>query len=220
MLHTLADVCQWLGTNEETNESLSRQVCKDTACGAWAKVEQRNLTDRSKQTWTCVYGKHQGAWRSVRAMRHDAGGLVEVADPPKDVVDYFLLSGEYAAGVNEHIDSLAPGAVEGAEHSITEETDVRTVIGAQWVFRCGSIVEGTDAETDVVEVVLPCTGEQIDAAIQSVEDQADEIWKDTHGCEECSRLHAAENEEDVGEGDTGGPVHPNCSTCGGDGVVL
>lgn len=80
--------------------------------------------------------------------------------------------------------------------------------------RIGSIVEGAYACTPVH---LLTWGEYLgmdegglakwlDANIEEVEAEAQEIWNETHGCEEC--------------GEEGGPVDPNCKGCGGDGIVL
>ena len=47
-------------------------------------------------------------------------------------------------------------------------------------------------------------------AIADTEKQADEIWKDTHGCDDCP-----ENPE------TGfHMIDPNCKTCDGEGVII
>jgi hypothetical protein len=80
--------------------------------------------------------------------------------------------------------------------------------GTKLVFRVGSIVEGVDAEVFPETVTLPCTGDQIDKAIEDVESAANDIWLDTHGCEDCNT-----DEHDH-------RVNPDCPSCGGNGVVI
>jgi hypothetical protein len=75
----------------------------------------------------------------------------------------------------------------------------------------GSIVEGVDGPTAGPEVLtFPFTVPEFDAAVQTVEDQASEIWNATHGCEQC------------GPEDDGGyrHVNPECAGCKGEGVII
>lgn len=83
--------------------------------------------------------------------------------------------------------------------------------------KAGSIVEGVDQETSVQSLQYPFTKEQFWAAIKAVEDEAKEIWDETHGCDGCW-----EGCEDCGEKELGQyiPVNPNCKSCGGEGVII
>ena len=73
----------------------------------------------------------------------------------------------------------------------------------------GSIVEGSEYEVDPNDLVWPFTREQFWDTVQDIEDQCQEIWMDTHGCEKCAEL--------TGED---GPVHPDCPECEGLGIVI
>ena len=75
----------------------------------------------------------------------------------------------------------------------------------------GSIVEGVDYGTDTHTVTYPFKLKDFYDALQLVEDQADEIWKSTHGCSECG----LENPE-TGEC----AINPECKACKGEGVII
>jgi hypothetical protein len=75
----------------------------------------------------------------------------------------------------------------------------------------GSIVEGVDWGTDNHTLHYPFTNTEFWEAVESVEEEASQIWDETHGCEDCGD----ENPE------TGNiHVRPDCPTCGGHGIVI
>ena len=90
----------------------------------------------------------------------------------------------------------------------------------------GSIVEGVDHGTDNIEIDAKQTDEnpaeyrkRFDAALTEVEQQADSIWNDTHGCESCQ---AYWTDQGLDIDDSGGlvPVYKYCPDCQGSGVSI
>lgn len=88
-------------------------------------------------------------------------------------------------------------------------------------FTIGSIVEGVDYECETIEVkVDPLEDDpqtiayNLSEAIGTVCSQAQEIWNDTHGCDNCAILNGGTTEEGYIA------VHPDCPECGGCGVVI
>lgn len=87
-----------------------------------------------------------------------------------------------------------------------------------------SIVEGVDATTSTQVVNLrqfQTSAEAvaaINAALEAINAEAEAIWRDTHGCQECHRLNQTAGLGDYEPGLT--PVHPECTKCGGHGVVI
>lgn len=90
----------------------------------------------------------------------------------------------------------------------------------------GSIVEGVDHGTDDIEIEVKQLDEEpkefrkrFDAAIAEVEQQADSIWNDTHGCESCQ---AYWTDQGLDIDDSGGivPVYKYCPDCRGHGRVI
>lgn len=77
--------------------------------------------------------------------------------------------------------------------------------------KVGSIVEGCDDGTEVHEVNYPFEIADFWKALESVEKEAEEIWKNTHGCDDC------------GEPEWGmytRAINPECKTCKGEGTIL
>jgi len=198
MLITLADVCAHLGATHPTNDSLSHRVYKDTECGAWAKVKERTKYKTRREKWTVRYVKVDGVWQVLSAFRNNRP--VELSVMPANVREFFLV------GSDSMQDDVAALAAPAASYEHTEAMESKYPTGTELVFIVGSIVEGTDAEVQPVEVPLPASSKRIDMAITSVEAGARELWMHTHGCEGC--------------GEVGGPVDPDCKQCGGNGEVL
>ena len=104
----------------------------------------------------------------------------------------------------------------------------------------GSIVEGVDYDCDTIHLEhdednTGLTSEKFWQAVQDVDDQANRIWKRTHGCEKCFELWM--NAPNNGWGipvdhdsyvdtddydDVAGmlQVHGDCKFCGGSGVPM
>lgn len=85
-----------------------------------------------------------------------------------------------------------------------------------------SIVEGIDACTETIEVPIHPHGTFLtrwNQAIEDVDKEADRLWKETHGCEDCQKHWQAEG---YGDGTLDGmiPVWDECPGCGGGGQVL
>jgi len=82
----------------------------------------------------------------------------------------------------------------------------------------GSIVEGTDVQTEshVVDINVTSMKKVVKAfsdALESVEEEALQIWNDTHGCEGCQK-HLELDEHDVV------PVWSDCPECKGQGTII
>lgn len=74
----------------------------------------------------------------------------------------------------------------------------------------GSIVEGVEQCAETRHLTFPFTEHDWDDAVQAVEDDVDQIWAETHGCDQCGT-----------ETETGHiPINPDCSGCGGHGTVI
>jgi len=79
----------------------------------------------------------------------------------------------------------------------------------------GSIVEGLDVDCDSVVVELEDTdpdtfSKNYWAAVDTVNEEASQLWDETHGCPDC-----------FGYGDEElHPIDPECQSCGGFGVVI
>ena len=86
----------------------------------------------------------------------------------------------------------------------------------------GSIVEGSNYDVTPIQVKWPFAREEFWDALELVERAANRIWLETHGCDECAERWGWVDEYGfVLEGCDGiTPVHPDCTTCYGQGVVI
>lgn len=83
----------------------------------------------------------------------------------------------------------------------------------------GSIVEGVDYGTENHKLTYPFKLSDFWEALGKVEDEAKQIWEETHGCEKCwSDTQADEwgNEREFGAW----PINPDCKTCRGSGAII
>ena len=208
-IRTPADVAAQFGANFDPNATmaensacLSRRIYKNTACGAWADFMRRDVTHREQQEWTAQYAKIEGVWQLLLLSHADCPAEFSVCSG--QVLEYFFPHG---IDMGEFLDDAAKGA---ADLTLTETVEVEVKTGEEWIFRCGSIVEGIDAEVMPETVALPCLPEDIDRAVQCVEDAAEILWNGTHGCEDCGE-----------ERETGyRSINPDCISCDGEGTIL
>ncbi len=75
----------------------------------------------------------------------------------------------------------------------------------------GSIVEGVDWGTDTHTLRYPFEIQDFWDALQAVEDEANEIWHDTHGCDDCGMEHPEWGTQ---------MINLECKTCQGEGVII
>lgn len=86
----------------------------------------------------------------------------------------------------------------------------------------GSIVEGVEqcTETIILDVAEYSDGAALssafDDALQKVNNEANEIWLSTHGCETCAKDAGLDWDQTCGDV----PVNPKCPDCQGHGTVI
>jgi hypothetical protein len=70
---------------------------------------------------------------------------------------------------------------------------------------------------NVKQMTIPEIESEYWKAVEQVNQEAHNIWMETHGCESCTKLHGINNENS----ETGyTPVHPDCKECDGDGIII
>ena len=117
----------------------------------------------------------------------------------------------------EHLES-AVGCFRDIETTVYKYTACGAWVDLKekgWI-RMGSIVEGVDEETDVHELEFgKFTIDDFNKTLDSIEEQAKEIWDRTHGCEDC---YPEEREAFEWEGIC--PINPDCGSCEGAGIII
>jgi len=88
-------------------------------------------------------------------------------------------------------------------------------------FTVGSIVEGVDYGTDDIEIEAKQLDEtpseyrsRFHVALKEVEEQAESIWQDTHGCETCAKNFKIDLDKEHS------PIWTMCPACQGNGTSI
>lgn len=219
---------------KDNEKRLSRRVYKDTSCGAWASLVPpgEHAVGKTLEKWAVSYQKVEGAEDKIRVVLKGPPG----AAVTPWILDYFMakIDPDGGGGLVSMMDWPTVVVVttsDGEGGAREAECDVEVPVMAPHtggvVF--GSIVEGTDADVTGDEILFPTTTTEVDRALQYVEEMAEEIWNDTHGCPHC--FEGADRERTDGEGaegegadeeewEAGGCVDPECKHCHGQGIVI
>ena len=126
----------------------------------------------------------------------------------------------------------ARGCGEKDFSDVEKATYKYTTCGA-WIthtdisIRFGSIIEGCDQVTDVTVLFYPFEIEKFWEELDKIDKQAEKIWNDTHGCEDChteTQVDEWGNERFISYVDQNEfgnwSINPECKTCEGEGVIL
>jgi hypothetical protein len=80
-----------------------------------------------------------------------------------------------------------------------------------------SILEGVEEKTSthIIKLSEPTPAKKLRKAIELIEEEAEDIWQNTHGCEGCAKLNGQSlNSEEYT------PVNINCKKCCGEGCCF
>ena len=77
--------------------------------------------------------------------------------------------------------------------------------------KMGSIVEGVDQCVTPIALTFPFTSKEVWDALTEIEQEADRIWNETHGCEVCYP---------DSDPDEFTAVNPDCKNCNGEGICI
>lgn len=109
----------------------------------------------------------------------------------------------------DHVGANNPTATSISRRVYKDTACVAWVSEEDGTVKIGSIVEGVERTTEVQELEFPFSEEEWDEAVQAVEDEAEEIWSETHGCEDCGEEYGGYR-----------AVNPDCPSCGGQGTII
>jgi len=135
-------------------------------------------------------------------MRERGFGEKTVADIERTVYKYTNCGAwfSFEGRLNEEWDckGLEPQLINDPLHNSGGEVTV------------GSIVEGVDWGTEEYTLQFPFTLVEFNQALDDVEEEAELIWNDTHGCDDCSPF------TELGYR----IINPVCPTCKGEGIIM
>lgn len=103
-------------------------------------------------------------------------------------------------------------SIERIKKSVYKYTDCGAWIGFQkHQIQIGSIVEGVEECTPTITLKYPFKMQSYWDALESTEKSAKEIWKRTHGCDDCG-------DPDPETGYIA--INPKCIRCNGEGIII
>ena len=205
----LKDLCDHFGVDDARH--LEKVIYKGTACGAWITFDEPGEGPGPTEKWSVRLARSITKDIVVHSARRAHGRtLYHPEEWPKQVCKYMLLSPGSRRVETADPDGIWEelGAREIAHLHRFTVLGTRRHIGGVTV---GSIVEGVDQCVEPRSLRYPFALDAFFAALDEVEAEADRIWEETHGCEECG-------EADPDTGYT--PINPNCAHCHGAGTIL
>jgi len=131
-----------------------------------------------------------------------------------EILNIFDLAREYGCD-----DVTEENAAESIKRTVYKYTDC----GCS--FNCGNdfvavsgYCEGSDAELTNHRLDFPFKLKEWYDALSSADSEGTEIWKQTHGCEECWPDGCCSEVEELEFGCW--PINPKCEHCEGEGAIL
>ena len=232
-IRSLRALARYLDASSVTKDSIAHRIYKRTTCGAGFTIfEPKVRIEERRYRASLVHGEH-GACVARIDLVVDHNRSRPARQPlPQPVIDMLAIE---AAGGRTPMPALVspaePVSLEYLRSQIAsmEEIYIEKDLPRELVIAfnvkvplsiapskrratgirvCG-YCEGADAELPTYSLDFPFTEEEFEAALQSCDDDADQLWNETHGCARCG------DEELSGYR----AVNPDCKSCGGDGIV-
>lgn len=190
LIENVQDLADYLGANEATEDSISRRIYKDTACGAWARLRDVPVS-RERQKWTAFFRWTEGRIEVIEGVC--CGRVISPADFPEIAV-------EAVCGLNREGDRWFsklhdPEEIAAAVHTIWGWEDGTLMVeGREGTFELsndafvtapgvefGTIIEGSDAYLDGYTAVFPFDSDVIDKMLDDLESEAARLWEEANG---------------------------------------
>ena len=212
MSHVVNNVEEFIkarSLGEKTFSQVERATYKYTICGAWITEEIVEGDSRRKSELEKQYNNAIDDLNKIYDSRNlDERKRVEELDADfwnGDELGFMQWANEVRPNSfgRLQIDLLVLGSLSKGEIEGIWPTEAVGIT-------VGSIVEGVDQSVAPRSLSYPFRIQEFWDALQEVEDEASQIWNETHGCDDCER-----------GSDTGyNMINPECKTCKGEGVIL
>lgn len=168
--------------------------------------------DATSFAWALIYGNC--SYRRVcKECKSSPGGVKPDTRTERHCTKLITLHGEKQMSklLRSHKDLAEFLGAEATEQSLDRRVYKNTECGAWLLFigdegvKLGSIVEGTERCCIPAALKYPFTVTAFRIALKYIEDQASDIWDETHGCDHCGM---------------DGAINPACDFCHGEGIIL
>jgi len=233
MIRNLEELVNHVGAAHDTIEAIAHRVYKDTACGAWVLARPPGPRARLYQWWRAeialtvvglrvigIAPPHKAYIRPCLAgypetLPVEVAEYLQLASVESGWSSYMNLKKDEELGVWKMLETSG-ARLRSSNPALIRKLRFEVTLPSKRMDRggvaIGSIVEGVDVEVGPVELRYPFSEEDWWEAVRGVEDEAQRIWDETHGCEHCATA-------------SGGPrrfraVDPDCKECGGHGIII
>ena len=202
MIRNTAELLNHFGVENE--RQLDRAIYKNTECGAWAKLVApgaRKVGTRS-ETWTAKV-RMSIAGAVCASVRKKGGKTLPSTDAPSYVQEFLLLDSTFPEPHQKGLPQLMHSVtweqlrdmpadgdriVKNTQSGpltlfITFMVDAPVVKTHRGGVLFGSIVEGSDAEVWPEELLFPFSPDDLDRAIENIEEEADRLWDEANSDE-------------------------------------
>ena len=195
--------------SETTFDAVKRNTYKYTDCGAWiteeiAESASRRESDSQKQYDSAI---------------DDLNKIYDNLDPDTkkrvEELDYEFFDGN-KLGFMQWANEVRPNSFSKSQISLAlghlKKSEVEDIWPTEGIgITVGSIVEGVDWDVVPITLKYPFKIDSFWESLQAVEDEADMMWQDTHGCDDCGILHSEYGTQ---------MINPECKSCEGEGVII
>lgn len=243
-IRTYEQLAELLGANEPTEYSINRRLYKDTKYGVSAQFATKNLTVDYKERWhiklrPSIAGVFVVGIRVGGKWYADEWFAPQEVKLPEDLAEFLSLQENVSNNLNiAHTYQIGDLSWNKMQESVKDFPNcklhgmVLTVLlprqriaGKKIGVAFNAGIEGTEQTTQEHCVWFPCEPYQIWATIRAVEEEADDIWMETHGCAWCWDWFYQETDgltdDDLEERwSPGKAVDSECPKCKGKGVVF
>lgn len=227
MIRNLKDLAALVCANP-TIESISHRIYKDTACGAHVNIlnplayvaRRRTVTVRAhgriaidgyRWLFFTVNGKKTQDENTIKEIAEyleakKSRRLNGILRSPWDIKIYV----ERALKAKKTADLT--GRLTGHLNlTLKFKLELPVLKTSPAGISIGSIIEGVDYDTETLSLTFPFSAKTFWAAVTQVEQEAKDIWNDTHGCPKCGLKNPETGER---------AINPKCKACKGVGIIL
>ena len=234
------DLAHAMAAAYPTEKSISRAVYSATACGAWLSFTSgypASYHQIIKRDWLLDIRRTIVGYMLVRGRLKTSDHWYKPEDLPGSIKQTLV-----------EVDGLQQSEYSGKWYLTNEQTcryiqnawdnhpskrqkyfllpEVPMTWGELYAkkakprkgFTVGSIVEGVDWSATPITILFPCHDSKLYDAIKQVEDECQEIWDQTHGCEECGKDPETGKQHENEWGYIS--VDPGCPKCQGEGIAI
>jgi hypothetical protein len=199
--------------NEETFAEVKRSTYRSTDCGAWITEE---IVDGDSRRKSDLRKQYDDAIDDLNKIYNNLDSDTKKQVEKLDEEFWHAEDCGRCLGFMQWANEVRPNSFSKNQINLAlgqlKKGEAEDIWPTETVgVTVGSIVEGVDWGTDTHTLRYPFEIQDFWDALQAVEDEANEIWHDTHGCDDCGMEHPEWGTQ---------MINLECKTCNGEGAII